>query len=867
MSLTPMMRQYREIKSKLDGDTLLMFRLGDFYELFFEDAVMASQALDITLTGRDAGEAGRVPMCGVPHHALDGYLERLIEQGFRVAICDQVEDPKAAKGLVRREIVRIVTPGTAVAEESDARYLAALAFQGDEVGLALVDVGAGDVWFGAGSDEDVRDHVARFRPREILLEGAQASPDWLEETVKRHGAIVTRVPSPSGDAFLAHYNATSPEALGLRMGSAALSACNMAFQYLRDTQMASLCHLAPPRPLLEPGRMWLSERTVEHLELVPMGSGRDRRASLYDVIRETVTAAGSRLLRTWMLRPLTDRRAIEERLDAVTALADDSLLRAEIREALKGMHDLSRLLAKCSIGRATPRDLLALAHAIEKGEAAVALLPLEGPALFSRLTRDLPDFRPLAEHIARELVDDPPAKATEGGIFRDGVDAEIDRLRSLQSEGRSWLRDFEARERERTGIKSLKIGYNKVFGYYIEVSKANLSLVPADYERKQTLASGERFTHPELKAREADMLTAAERVVELERARFESWIHRVREQASELQQFAEVVSTVDVLAGLAELAVKRGYVRPEVTDEIGMEIREGRHPVVEASLGAEFVPNDLVLTPDAPIVLLTGPNMGGKSTYMRQAALIAILAQMGSYVPARSARIGLVDRVFTRIGASDDLSRGQSTFMVEMTELAEILREASGRSLVLLDEIGRGTSTYDGLSIAEAVLEDLAERRHRPLTLFATHYHELISFSERFSCVRNQSMAVEETDTGIRFLHTVVMRPSDRSYGIQVARLAGLPDRVIRRAMEFLSAREVTPEVAAARDDRRERRREPQVREDGPVALDLFAAPYRDLVDWLAAQDVMRMTPLEAMQVLHEAAEKARDLVGWAKSR
>lgn len=867
MSLTPMMRQYREIKSKLH-DTLLMFRLGDFYELFFEDAVIASQALDITLTGRDAGEAGRVPMCGVPHHALEGYLERLIEQGFRVAICDQVEDPKTAKGLVRREIVRIVTPGTAVTEQADARYLAALAFEGDEVGLALVDVGAGDVWFGAGSAEDMRDHVARFRPREILLASGCDCPPWLEESVNRHGAVVTRVPGPSGDAFLVHYGVSSPEALGVKAGSPALAACNMAFQYLRDTQMAPLTHLAPPRPLSEPGRMWLSERTVEHLELVPAGSGRDRRMSLYDVIRETVTAAGSRLLRTWLLRPLVDRAAIEERLDAVAALADDLLLRTEIRESLKGMHDLSRLLAKCSIGRATPRDLLALAHAIEKGQTAVALLPKGGPSLFEHLVRGLPDFRPFADHIRGELVDDPPASAAEGGIFRDGVDPEIDRLRSLQSDGRRWLREFEAHERERTGIKSLKIGYNKVFGYYIEVSKANLSLVPEDYERKQTLAAGERFTHPELKAREADMLTAAERVVELERARFESLVDRVREQAGELQRFAEVVSTIDVLAGLAELAVKRGYVRPKLTEEVGIEIREGRHPVVEAAIGSAFVPNDLVLTQDTPIILLTGPNMGGKSTYMRQAALIAILAQMGSYVPARSARIGIVDRVFTRIGASDDLSRGQSTFMVEMTELAEILRAASGRSLVLLDEIGRGTSTYDGLSIAEAVLEDLAERRDKPLTLFATHYHELISFSERFSCVRNQSMAVEETEQGIRFLHTVVMRPSDRSYGIQVARLAGLPDRVIRRAMELLAAREAEPEVAVAKANTNDmRRQETPVREHEPVALDLFAGPYRDLVDWLARYDVMRMTPLEAMQVLHEATEKARDLVGWARSR
>ncbi|SIS89284.1 DNA mismatch repair protein MutS [Alicyclobacillus vulcanalis] len=867
MSLTPMMRQYREMKSKLN-DTLLMFRLGDFYELFFEDAVTASQVLDITLTGRDAGEAGRVPMCGVPHHALDGYLERLVEQGYRVAICDQVEDPKTAKGLVRREIVRIVTPGTALTEATDARYLAALAHEGDEWGLALLDMGAGDVWVGGGRADEVRDHLARFRPREVLLVAEEEAPAWLEESVKRHGGIVTRVPSPPPDALVAHYGVPHPEALGLAAGSAAVSAANMVFQYLKDTQMADLRHLSRPRPLLESGRMWLSERTIEHLELVPAGSGKDRRTSLYDVIRETVTAAGSRLLRTWMVRPLVDRAAIEERLDAVTALSDDFLLRAEIRETLRGMHDLSRLLAKCSIRRATPRDLLALAHAIEKGHGALDLLPPDAPPLLARLVQDVPDFRPLASSLANELVEDPPATASEGGIFRDGIDPEIDRLRALQTDGRQWLRAFEARERERTGIKSLKIGYNKVFGYYIEVSKANLSLVPEDYERKQTLASGERFTHPELKAREADILTAAERVVEMERERFDAWVERIRERASDLQRFAEVVSTLDVLASLAELAVKRGYVRPEVTDEIGIEIREGRHPVVEASIGSEFVPNDLVLTPEEPIVLLTGPNMGGKSTYMRQAALIAILAQMGSFVPARYARMGLVDRVFTRIGASDDLSRGQSTFMVEMTELAEILREASGRSLVLLDEIGRGTSTYDGLSIAEAVLEDLAKRRSKPLTLFATHYHELISFSEQFACVRNQSMAVEETEDGIRFLHSVVMRPSDRSYGIQVARLAGLPDRVIRRAMEFLAARETLPEVASARRDAPQDARHPaRARDEGAVALDLFTAPYRDLAEWLAAIDVMRVTPLEAMQLLHEAAEKARDLVAWAKSR
>lgn len=875
MSLTPMMRQYQEIKATLE-DTLLMFRLGDFYELFFEDAVVASRALDITLTGRDAGEAGRIPMCGVPYHALESYLERLIDHGFRVAICEQVEDPKTAKGLVQREIVRIVTPGTALANEQANRFLASFVAAGDKAGVCFVDVGTGEVLFGEGGCGECVEQLRRLAPIELLMAQGAEMPEPLARYVSEEQVVLTRRQLGAKGYLEKQYLVGQPEVLGIDTASPARTACDMALAYIEETQKTQLAHLQAPRPLFEADHMLLTQAAILHLELTATARDRARKGSLLDLLDETATAAGSRMLKAWLERPLCKKADIEARHDAVDYFYQDFILREEVREVLRGIHDMARLLARFSFGSANARDLLALAQSLRAARQVVDIVRTPAaPSLLMRIVDALPDLVPLYEDAFVQLVDDPPATIRDGGMFRDGVHAELDRLRSLQSSGRAWLRELEQSERERTGIKSLKVGYNKVFGYYIEVSKANLASVPAEYERRQTLAAAERFVLPALKEREAEIVSAQERAVAFEEGLFRSFCDRVLAASAGIQQWAEAIAQIDVLATLAHVANKRRYVRPEMVDGVGIEIEAGRHPVVEAHVGADFVPNDTLLTPEEHIILLTGPNMGGKSTYMRQTAVICAIAQMGGFVPATRARIGIVDKLFTRIGASDDLGRGQSTFMVEMTELAEILRLATGRSLILLDEIGRGTSTYDGLSIAEAVLEDLATRSERPLTMFATHYHELTAFSESFSCVRNQSLAVEETGSGIRFLHTVMMRPSDRSYGIQVARLAGLPKHVIDRAQELLLAREhaqvdvphsVREAAATAAVNPPATQHEARLPGGNISDLALFAGPYRSFVEWLAGQDVMRMTPLDAMNEFYRAIEKARELVSWDTS-
>ncbi|WP_067616991.1 DNA mismatch repair protein MutS [Alicyclobacillus acidiphilus] len=876
MALTPMMRQYQEIKATLD-DTLLMFRLGDFYELFFDDAVVASRALDITLTGRDAGEAGRIPMCGVPYHALEGYLERLIEQGFRVAICEQIEDPKTAKGLVQREIVRIVTPGTALSKEQDNRFLGALAPGDTEHGLAFVDVGTGEVMVGLSSMEACLERIQLWRPIELLLPGSYEVPLDLQRVLDESQLVVTRRAFRIEGVLEQQYGVAAPEALGMAAGSLSHQALEATLVYLRDTQKVTLRHLQGPRPMFEHAYMELNQTAIGHLELIASARDRSKKGSLLGLLDKSITAGGGRMLKAWLERPLRDRTEIERRHDVVSFFYDDLILREEVRQSLRGVHDLARLLAKFSFGSANARDAKALVHSLDHAALAVECLQSATlPDLLNEEISGLPDLTEFRDTVRNQIVDEPPVSIREGGMFKMGVHPELDRLRTLQSSGRTWLRDLEVRERERTGIKSLKIGYNKVFGYYIEVSKSNLQNVPADYERRQTLASAERFVLPELKAREEEILSAEERAIAFELELFQALAQEVIALGSAIQRWADAVARIDVLSTLAQVATEYRYVRPVMRDEVGIEIEAGRHPVVEAHAASPFVPNDASLTPDRHIILLTGPNMGGKSTYMRQTAVICVMAQMGGFVPAKQATIGIVDRIFARIGASDDLNRGQSTFMVEMIELAEILRTATGRSLVLLDEIGRGTSTYDGLSIAEAVLEELAVRKERPLTMFATHYHELVGFSRRFPGVKNHSMAVEESQDGIRFLHTVVDRPSDKSYGIQVARLAGLPTSVIERAQTLLEARETVGvegadsirdrSLGALSDAGQEVAAAKELLPEPLPPLALFAGPTEAFAQEVAQLDVLNMTPIAAMNRIHELVEKARKLVQWETS-
>ncbi|WP_026962030.1 DNA mismatch repair protein MutS [Alicyclobacillus herbarius] len=893
MSLTPMMRQYQELKQQ-HPDALLMFRLGDFYELFFEDAETASRILDITLTGRDAGSAGRVPMCGVPFHSADQYITRLVDHGYAVAICEQTEDPKQAKGLVRREVVRVITPGTSVREdEVGHRYLMAIISLSDRLGIALVDVGTGDVWVDETDTDDLQQILLQWSPAEVLMTEPPQWP-WFASWRDRTSARMTLRPfDPARDdverRVLHQFHASSRTSLGFGETSASLAALGLLLAYLEETQKQFLPHLRPPRQLQSETVLVLDATAQYHLELLATARTRKRQGSLFGLLAKTQTAMGTRLLGHWIERPLAEVAPIEERLDAVQALVEDVFLRSELQSLLKRVYDLERLAAKVSFQTAHARDLLALGHSLQVIPDIQERLATQTSNLLRRLGAQLPNLAPLAQRILNTIVDDPPVHLRDGGIIREGVDDELDELRRLAKGGKTWLAAFEQQERERTGIKSLKVGYNRVFGYYIEVSKANAHLIPEDYERRQTLASAERYVVPALKEQEARILGAEERAIEREYELFVQLREAVLAQIEAIQATASIVAQLDVLCAFAIVSSENRYVRPRIRQRRGIHIRQGRHATVEAMLGGKFVPNDVHLDDERQLMLITGPNMAGKSTYMRQVALIVVMAQMGCFVPAEEAEIGLVDRIFTRIGASDDLSQGQSTFMVEMVELAQILRQATHRSLVLLDEIGRGTSTYDGLCIAEAVVEHLLQPQLEPFVLFATHYHELTETAGRLPKVVNASVTVHEREDTIEFLHTVVNRPADKSYGIQVAKLAGIPDSVIARASELLQVRErqfpeKTAEVAeAAKVAEAEAAKmaagSAEAAAAGPPAsptnseaprgypLPLFAAASIPVVERLCALNPLEMTPLEALNQLYALWKEAREVMTWDASK
>ncbi|WP_067931270.1 DNA mismatch repair protein MutS [Alicyclobacillus kakegawensis] len=882
MSLTPMMKQYQEMKRQ-HQDALLMFRLGDFYELFFDDAETASRILDITLTGRDAGSAGRVPMCGVPFHSADQYIARLVDHGYSVAICEQTEDPKQAKGLVRREVVRVITPGTSVRDdEVGHRFLTAIVERRGRYGMALVDVGTGDVLVDepTGVDE-VLQTLLQWPPAEVLVTQAADDWGWLADWQKRTGVRMTVRDLRESETFLEQRvlrqfadHRTSSRSLE---SGAAVSALGFLLAYLEETQKQNLRHLKAPRGLREEKCLVLDATARYHLELLETARTHKRQGSLFGLLAKTRTAMGTRLLGHWIERPLCEVRAIEERLDAVEALVQEMMLRSELQMLLGQVYDLERLAAKVSFQTAQARDLLALAKSLRVVPEVHAKLATVETGMVQRLLRGLPDVSDLAEDILSSLVDDPPVHLREGGIIREGVDAELDELRALAKGGKAWLAAFEQQERERTGVKSLKVGYNRVFGYYIEVSKANAHLVPREYERRQTLAAAERYVVPALKEQESRILGAEERATEREYELFVQLRERVLRRLDDVQAVASALAEVDVLVALASVSADNRYVRPRIREDRGIHIRQGRHATVEAMLpNGSFVPNDVHLDGDRQLILLTGPNMAGKSTYMRQVALIVVLAQMGCFVPAEAAEIGLVDRIFTRIGASDDLSQGQSTFMVEMVELAQILREATPRSLVLLDEIGRGTSTYDGLCIAEAVMESLLRPSLSPLVLFATHYHELTDAAERLSKVVNASVAVHERGDTIEFLHTVVDRPADKSYGIQVAQLAGIPDDVIARARELLAVREqragapvtvsdsVHEAAAAAHPDAPATPATPPAGPGTPSqTVPLSQTAALSLLEQMSRLNPLEMTPLEALNRLYALCKEAREVLEW----
>ena len=819
-TVTPAMRQYLEAKRQ-HPTALVFFRMGDFYEMFYEDAVVAARALDLALTSRSKDADGQgIPMCGVPFHAADGYIAKLVRKGFRVAVCEQVEDPKQAKGLVKREVVRVVSPGTltdgnyldareplflmAIADAPrppNARPGHALANPDADrtdalLGVALMDLSTGEFraaeYSGTAGVQALVDELSVLRPREVLLPRASQVARILPE-IAALGIAVTEAdestfePRAAEQSLVDQFRVHSLDGFGLRDRAAAIRASGGLLRHLRDTQKADLSHVGSLAFRTTADALRIDAITCRHLELI-IGSEGQFEGSLLHEIDRTSSAMGGRLLRAWMLRPLVELERIRERLDAVEEFGFRTPERARVREALASLHDIERLLGRVVLGAAGPRDIVALGRSCAVIPAVKQVLCDATAPLLTSLSAELDDLADIRDLIARTLVDEPPALAREGGFTRDGLDPEIDELRTISRSGRQVVADMETAERARTGISSLKVRFNRVFGYYIEISKANLHLAPVDYERKQTIAGGERFSTPALRDYEAKILGADERILARELDVFDGLRRRIAGEASRIQTSARALAAVDALAGLAETAVVRNYTKPHVHDGDELIAGDVRHPVVESRVSGGFVPNDVDLNGSTRhLVILTGPNMGGKSTYLRQTALLPVLAQMGSFVPARDAKLPVVDRIYARVGASDNIARGQSTFMVEMQETANILHTATSRSLVVLDEIGRGTSTFDGLSIAWAVAEHLAGHPAvRPKTLFATHYHELTDLADTWPGVVNAHVAAREWKDDIVFLRKILPGRADRSYGIQVARLAGLPPTVIARAQEIL---------------------------------------------------------------------------------
>jgi DNA mismatch repair protein MutS len=860
-SLTPMMEQYFRIK-ELHPDALLFFRLGDFYEMFYEDARIAAPVLDIALTSRQ-----KVPMCGVPYHAVNSYLPKLLRQGFKVAICEQVEDPKAAKGVVRREVIKVLTPGTAVEieleEAKEATFIVSLSLADDGWGMALVDLSAGEVRTLEGPWTEAKllaDEIFKAGPKEILY------PQGAEEALRRvlppdgsNGATLSPAegwlfdPPQASQVVLGHFGAKSLAGFGLEDRPRAVAAAGALIAYIKKVRQDSLALVHRISYLNAAGHLVLDATTVRNLELVRNLRDGKTKGTLLDVIDFTMTAPGGRLLRSWLLRPLRDVAAITARQDAVAEGLGATIARREIRETLKGVHDLERLVGKIALAAAHPRDVVALKTSLAPLPAIERELHAFSSVLFKDMAGRWDNAADVAALIDKAILDEPAFLLSEGGIVKDGWNAELDDLRAVSRSGKGFIAQLESRERERTGIGSLKVRYNKVFGYYIEVTKPHLDRVPADYTRKQTLVNSERFLTPELKEYEEKVLHAEERIGVLESRLFLEVREAVARETPRLQRIAADIAALDVLLALAECAARRGYVRPAVDEGDAIRIEAGRHPVIETSQAEPFIPNDLELDAAAnQILIITGPNMGGKSTYLRQAALIVLLAQMGAFVPAKSASIGLVDRVFTRIGAMDFLSVGQSTFMVEMLETASILHNATARSLILLDEVGRGTSTFDGLSIAWAVAERLHEREDvRPKTLFATHYHELTELALTLPRIKNYHVSVREWKDEVVFLRKIIPGPSDRSYGIHVAKLAGIPRDVIDRAREILFNLE-KQELDEAGQPRLASRGRPS---GDRSQLMLFAedrefALLRELREEIEGLDLASLTPLEALNVL-----------------
>ena len=876
--LTPMMEQYAHLKAKA-GDALLFFRMGDFYELFHDDAILAAKALNITLTSRQKHQNEPIPMCGVPYHSAEGYVDRLLQQGLKVAIAEQIEDPRHAEGLVKRDIIRVVTPGTIISANSLVpkvhNFLACIAVTADGAGFAFIDVSTGTfavtTWTSEGPWQlALRDEYERVQPREVLIPKPLAIPvdiverpaDHFPSALQPWEAQHFRV-ERAYRCLAQHFSVRSLAGFGCEEQPLAIAAAGALLAYVHETQQNNMVHVQGLNYYNTGDYMVLDKTTRQNLDLLPSSVSREHNGSLLEVIDATITAMGGRLLREWLSQPLCRLEPLQERQDAVANVVEQSNMRTRLRDALKAVADLERLMGRLSLGTAAPRELVALRRSIEGLPDIEKALHGADSALLAGFASQWDPLADLAVLIKDAIAENPPATLRDGWVIRSDYCQELRTLREESTSGKNWLSEFEAQERERTGISSLRVGFNKVFGYYIEVRKTHLDQVPDHYVRKQTLVNAERYIIPVLKDREVQMLRAADEAISLEHQLYDALVKQLGDNAGRLQHMAQVVSQIDVVTALAYTATIRRYCRPTLDMSDQLAITDGRHPVLEVVYREErFVPNDTLLNrEDQQILLLTGPNMAGKSTYMRQVALSVVLAQIGSYVPAREAHVGLVDRIFTRVGAQDVLSKGQSTFMVEMTETANILHNVTARSLILLDEIGRGTSTYDGMSIAWAVIEYIHDHRNlRPRTLFATHYHELTALAEGLSRLHNFNALVQEEGEQIVFLRHIVPGSADRSYGIQVARLAGLPASVVGRANQLLTRLESNSASSAPAGEHAHSQPVVVPAQQSHRQPSLFDDLSTQLLDELRAVAVDELSPLEALNKLAEYHCRARRL-------
>ena len=878
--LTPMMKQYMETKAQYQ-DCILFYRLGDFYEMFFDDALTASRELEITLTGKNCGQEERAPMCGVPYHAVESYLNKLVSKGYKVAICEQVEDPKTAKGIVKRDVVRIVTPGTNLdtqaLDETRNNYIMCIVYIADRYGVSVSDITTGDYFVTEIPDSaKLMDEIYRFSPSEIICnEAFYMSGMDLDGMKDRLGITIYSLDSWYFDddvcrqKLLEHFQVTSFAGLGLADYDCGIISAGALLQYLLETQKNSLSNLTHITPYAAGKYMMLDSSTRRNLELCETLREKQKRGSLLWVLDKTKTAMGARTLRKYVEQPLIDKKEIEKRLDAVAELKDSAISREEIREYLSPVYDLERLITRIAYGTANPRDLTAFRSSLEMLPHIRYILEEMQSELLKNIHDDMDPLEDLCTLVKDAIREEPPIAMKEGNIIRDGYNEEVDKLRRAKSDGKEWLAKLENDEREKTGIKNLRIKYNKVFGYYLEVTNSYKDMVPDYYTRKQTLANAERYITPELKELEDMILGAEDKLYALEYEIYSQVRDTIAGEVERIQKTAKAVAALDAFASLAVVAERNNYTRPKINEKGIIDIKDGRHPVVE-----RMIPNDMFIANDTylddkkhRISIITGPNMAGKSTYMRQTALIALMAQIGSFVPAKSANIGLSDRIFTRVGASDDLASGQSTFMVEMTEVANILRNATSKSLLILDEIGRGTSTFDGLSIAWAVVEYISDSRLLGAkTLFATHYHELTELEGKISNVNNYCIAVKEKGDDIVFLRKIVKGGADKSYGIQVAKLAGVPDLVIERAKEIveeLSDEDVTAKVSEIAVRERSEKKRPKVKKYDEVDIaqkSLFdTVKDDDVLEELKNLDVGNMTPIDALNTIYRLQNKLKN--------